>query len=823
MTVRPDGPIPARIMIVGEAPGAEEEAQGIPFVGASGMELNRMLQEAGISRSECFVTNVVRERPPGNDINHFIAKAKKDITPKHTLLKGKWVTPEVMAGYNLLLNEIRQVHPKVILALGNTPLWALTGLSGITKWRGSTLDSDYGITIVPALHPAAVLREWSQRAITVRDFRRAARLRHSPLARPAWNFLIRPGYEQVIRVLDQLYIRANHAEPLILSFDLETRSRHIACAGVAWSTTDAICIPFMCVERAEGFWSEDQEAEIVSRLARLLKHPNVRVVGQNLLYDAQYTWRHWHFVPRVAQDTMISQHSVFSDLPKSLAFLASMYCQYYVYWKDEGKNWAPATGEDQLWHYNCEDCVYTYEVALALRDTVRSLHLEQVHDQQQAMFWPVLQAMQEGVRIDRGVRQRLIREVKVEVSRREGFLLDVLGHDLNPRSPKQMQALFYEDLKQPVQMTRAKRGEPSKPTLNDEALQKLALREPLIKPLINAIADIRTLGIFLSNFLLTPLDTDGRFRCAYNIGGSESGQSAPKTYRLSSSQNAFGNGGNLQVIPSSKSKSIGKAAARGGLPLLGDPYSFPNLREMFVPDPGYTWVEGDLDRADLHVVVYEANDAALKAAMKLGVDIHLFNAFILAGREPPPLDELVEAHSKYPDHRGPLKLQREFAKVFVHGTNYGGSSRTMAVHTGRTVAEVERAQRLWFYAHPGIKQWHDRVKLQVTKHRFIENKFSYKWFIFDRIDSIIPEAIAWIPQSTVSIVINKIWKAIYDNLPEVQVLAQVHDSLCMQVPTESISKILPQITQLAHITVPYEDPLVIPFTVKTSSASWGDC
>ncbi|MFS2212853.1 hypothetical protein, partial [Kosakonia cowanii] len=66
-------------------------------------------------------------------------------------------------------------------------------------------------------------------------------------------------------------------------------------------------------------------------------HPNVLVRGQNLLYDAQYTYRHWHFVPRVAQDTMISHHTMWAGLPKRLDFQASMYCDHYVYWKDEGK------------------------------------------------------------------------------------------------------------------------------------------------------------------------------------------------------------------------------------------------------------------------------------------------------------------------------------------------------------------------------------------------------------------------------------------------------------------------------------------------------
>ena len=79
MICRPEGPLSAQIMIVGEAPGHEEDRLGLPFQGESGKELNRMLADAGIARSECFLTNVVRSRPPNNDLNNFIAKAKRTV------------------------------------------------------------------------------------------------------------------------------------------------------------------------------------------------------------------------------------------------------------------------------------------------------------------------------------------------------------------------------------------------------------------------------------------------------------------------------------------------------------------------------------------------------------------------------------------------------------------------------------------------------------------------------------------------------------------------------------------------------------------------
>jgi len=492
--------------------------------------------------------------------------------------------------------------------------------------------------------------------------------------------------------------------------------------------------------------------------------------------------------------------------------------------KGSEKAWnEKVTGEQALWAYNCRDCVYTDEVGLAQLEVARMLGLTDVHAAQQRMFWPLLQAMIRGMRIDFQRRDELIKELNVEIDRRLSFIREVIGHDLNPDSPKQMHTLFYSDLKLPQQLKRGKKGAPSTVSLDEEALMKLAKIEPLVKPIVNAVLDIRTFRKFLSNVLMRPLDPDGRMRCSFNIGGSESGKSAPKTFRLSSSESAFGTGTNLQVIPSEKSKSLNKAASRGSISYLGDPYQFPNLREIFIPDPGYVWFDMDLERADLFVVCWEAEDEQLKAAMRLGVDIHLLNAYVISGRQDPPLDELVESHPKYRDHRGPLKAVREFAKSFCHGTNYGGGARTMAAATGRTIREIERAQKIWFGAHPGIEKWHGRVEAQVRRHRFVENKFGYRWYIFDRLDAILPEALAWIPQSTVSIYINKIWENIFNNLTDVQVLGQVHDSLVGQLPAAQKDDLLTRIKSEARIVVPYPDPLIIPVNVHTSEKSWGAC
>jgi uracil-DNA glycosylase len=334
--VKPDGPIPANLMIVGEAPGVEEERTGVPFVGPSGAELGRMLHEAGMGRGEAFVTNVGRIRPVNNDISTWFAASKKDRDEhpnEYTEFQGKWVKAPIIDGCRLLDQEIKMVKPNIIIALGNTALFALTGLFGIQRWRGSMLVSNSGVKCIPTYHPAAILRQWEWRAIAVHDLKRAAEYRDGrAYPDPKWRFNIRPTVTQVDDTLSRL-LRQASSDPLWLSVDIETRAGHIDCIGLAWSGQDSLCIPFM--EGTDHYWDEERELFIIRKLMFLLTHPNIRVIMQNGLYDCQYIYRHWHFIPRVAQDTMISHHVAFAGLPKKLDFQASMYCEHYVQWKPD--------------------------------------------------------------------------------------------------------------------------------------------------------------------------------------------------------------------------------------------------------------------------------------------------------------------------------------------------------------------------------------------------------------------------------------------------------------------------------------------------------
>jgi uracil-DNA glycosylase len=143
----------AELMFVGEAPGAEEDRQGLPFVGRAGQLLNHLLGEIGLSRDDVFIANVLKSRPPGN----------RDPQPT-----------EIAACEPYLFEQVRLIEPKVVCTLGNFATKLLSGSPvGITKVRGTPQIHDLGgrtVFLLPLLHPAAALRTPAMKETLRADF-----------------------------------------------------------------------------------------------------------------------------------------------------------------------------------------------------------------------------------------------------------------------------------------------------------------------------------------------------------------------------------------------------------------------------------------------------------------------------------------------------------------------------------------------------------------------------------------------------------------------------------------------------------------------------
>lgn len=569
------GSIDAAIVIVGEAWGYEESTSQKPFVGASGSEFTRILAEAGITRGDVLMTNVCAARPPNNEFwRWFDGK-----TEVRGLRPGDIVVSEMSR-----LHRQITAHPRrLIIATGNYALWALSNVTGsvpvpqsdgvrapngIMSWRGSmiyteTLPNDRfsPIPLLPIIHPAAILREWSLRYITVHDLR--SRVRMAMDGR--WKnpnpptLLAPPTFAQCLARLDQ-WLRQADAGPLRLAGDIETHRGIITCLGLASSSSFAMTIPFVRkVTHSEytldSWWSPREEAEILVRLLRLLTHPNLLLIGQNFIYDVQYIFHHWGVLPHCAFDTMYAWHICFPGTPKSLDYLASLFCEYYRYWKEDHKEW-DLTGTDlgTLLRYNAEDCVRTFECSVSIEKHIDQFNLRPQWTWMLAKRDLALRMMQRGVAVDERLRNKIGFELFEKYTELANQLLAIIpqkwagppGKSAKTKEPvlwfsstKQLKWVFGEMLGIQIPLHRKNKTE----TLGKEALNELREKYPIWRPLFDLLSDIRSVGVFITHFIRAPLDPDRRMRCSFNPAGTE-------TFRWSSSRNAFGRGANLQNLPS---------------------------------------------------------------------------------------------------------------------------------------------------------------------------------------------------------------------------------------------------------------------------------
>ena len=158
----------ADLMFVGEAPGAEEDRQGLPFVGRAGQLLNQMLEEIGLSREDVFIANVLKCRPPGN----------RDPQPL-----------EIEACRPYLFEQVRLIEPKVVCTLGNFATKLLSGNpAGITRVRGTPQVHELGgrtVFLLPLFHPAAALRTPAVKETLRGDFATLPDLLAGPPPAPA--------------------------------------------------------------------------------------------------------------------------------------------------------------------------------------------------------------------------------------------------------------------------------------------------------------------------------------------------------------------------------------------------------------------------------------------------------------------------------------------------------------------------------------------------------------------------------------------------------------------------------------------------------------
>ena len=337
------------ICICGEAWGSEEQRQGRPFVGATGWELNKLCEEAGLippgsvrainrdrsARDAIYLnagirlTNVLNLQPQGNKIESLCGGKWTSTGPSSRPIRpGKYLLPDYRPELDRLHEEINAWAPNLILGLGATALWFFTGSTAITKSRGAISSTPYG-KFLATYHPAYLFRDkWHERPTVILDMMKALRESKSPEFKRPQRFIYIPE-----SVDDLEYAYRDIEGATYLSIDIETFEDVITCIGFAWSPHHALVIPIVDQRKEHSlYWNDNAWPTVFNYIERICSLPCGKVF-QNGLYDLQFLYRRYGIrVRNCLHDTMLLHHALYPEIKKGLGFLASIYTDE-VAWK----------------------------------------------------------------------------------------------------------------------------------------------------------------------------------------------------------------------------------------------------------------------------------------------------------------------------------------------------------------------------------------------------------------------------------------------------------------------------------------------------------
>jgi len=727
------GPLDARIVMVGEAPGVEEERAGKPFVGSSGELLTNIMHGLGLSREEVYVTNVVKERPVANNIELFIKFDRGRVL----------ATPSYYEYEKILYQELEQTHANVYVAIGGVSLYALTRMDKITKRRGSILQGTFpptGGKVIPIIHPASALRNYLFSHFIRFDMKRIIEESAFPDIRlPARSLIIEPSFIESMAYIQSCF------DCQRVGFDIEVVNEEISCISFAKTPYDVISIPF--VMEGRDYFTVDQEAAIWLEIARLLENPDIEKVGHNVCFDSTFIFIKLGIRATNLKDTMVASSICYPDFPKGLDFVTSI-CTKEPYYKDDGKKWFKFGGSIRdFWVYNAKDSAVCTESEDVLRTEVQRQGNEAAVARQLSIIPSLVYMQARGIQADKKGMDEAAKTNEEKVGKLQEELNSLCGYAINPNSSKQLQDYFYirKGLKPYVSRSTGNIS------CDEMALKRIGRKGYKEAQLI---MEMRHLIKINSTYLEMELDDDNRIRCSFNPVGTENG-------RLSSSKTIFGKGGNMQNLP-------------------------PEMLRFLIADPGCVLYNIDLSQAENRIVAYIAPEPNMISAFEAGIDIHRQTAGLVFNKKAEDISD-EEGSSSI---GGGLFSERFWGKKSNHSLNYDLGYRAFALVCEIQESESKYIVERYHSVYPGVRQYHAWIRAQLSKNRTITNCLGRKRLFTNRWgDELYKEAYAFIPQSTVADIINERGLSyIMDNplFYGVEILNQVHDSLVVQISYELV-------------------------------------
>lgn len=753
--VPPSGPTDAKLAFVGEQPGYEE-IRGTPprpFIGQSGRLLDDCLQMTKIPRSQIYITNVIKDLDA--PINQYI-----DIDYS----KGKFaITPNGQQYIKELGEELRSLNLNCIVAFGNIPLLALCNRLGITKWRGSVIESELvpGVKVIPTFHPATVLPpkfNYLNKPLICEDLLRAkSEAESKELHRTPRKIYISPSFEESKSILDHTYEVGLRGQTIAI--DIEVINGEVDCFSVGWAVDQAACIPFR--HQGGDYFTPDQELEIMLLLARILQDERISKVGANFIFDTQFLFHKYGIIPRgPIHCTQIAQKIAFPDFPAGLDFVTSMHTDI-PYYKADGKKWMKmqAGSWNQWWNYSGMDSIVPVEAFPKQQEVLAKQENLPTYERQRKLIEPLLYMGERGIKVDVQGMLAYQKDQQSQLDDLAGQLNEIVGHPINYNSPKQLGDYFYRECGIKPYLNRKTHKE----STDVNALKRIFRLNTKGSQAARLMLDIRGLSKRISTYLdLGKVDSDGRYRSSYKPVGAETG-------RLSSGETIFGTGGNQQNWPH-------------------------DLLRFFVFDEGYIGYSFDLSQIENRIVAYVGGVIPQIEAFESGIDLHRLTASVILDK---PYDQISseDGSSDLGDGR---QSERYWGKKGNHAINYDVGYKTFALVNEMQEGEAKYIIEKLHRGYPQIRGgYHIVIQNMLKKNRMVTNLFGRNRLFLGPIftdrftpssmcDDTFRQAYAHMAQSTCADKMNEqAVEFVYYNqhlFRQVELLAQIHDSIVFQIP-----------------------------------------
>lgn len=803
--INPTGPKSAYYMLVGEASGQHEDRLRKPFVGQSGDELNLYLRRAGIARNNCYVTNLLKCRPPKN----------RDPLPE-----------EILACGCLLQQEVDEVDPSVIGAIGAFATRWFLGDVDLEMVHGLVFEKD-GRLIVPLYHPSYGLHDTSKMAVIAQDFMALKSTDIHYCDTSPVNYCDSNPLDSLIVLEELIAIDTEWAEdrPWCLSYSCELNTSTVVMADdtrtlkainehVQNPTTttilhnalydlpvlskmgiypvnpiDTMIMAYLLQDEPQGLkplayrhahmeMQSYKEVVGVANQDKAIRYL-IEVMGREWPKpDTVFTWVKGE--PHVKQPQNISKkvYGILRDVKKG--------ADPWKRWNDidvdggrgmveevlgtlEYADLSEIPREDAI-YYAARDADATFRIYPSLLRRIQEWKLEEVLKRDMGTIPMLLDMMSNGMKIDKehfGMLSVLYGKRIVEI----GMEIDkIAGRHVNPNSvgpSGQLPALLFDQL----------RIQTHKKSTDQKVLEVIKDAHPVV-PLVIDFRKYTKLKTTYVDKLPGMADEASRVHTSFSITRTVTGRLASRKP-------------NLMNQPVSSEEGL-------------------RIREGFVAEDGYSIVSIDFSQIEMRMAAHESEDTVMMRLFRDGKDLHAETAARIFGIS---IDAVDEKLHRYPSKRIGFGI--------IYGITPEGLFRELRAN-GINHISVEDCKRLiveWFRMYQGVRDWMDRVRAHARMYEYVRD-------MFGRI-RLVPEvksALSYIREAGLRQAINApeqmgaqgvIKEAmvqlvhIYREFGEdVRPLIQVHDDLTWEIRDSVLDVAIPVIQSVMNGCVKLKVPVL---------------